>query len=366
MDVSNGGNYSKHIYMGSQRIVSKLNNSGGFYFYHPDHLGSSSLITDGTGALTQHIQYVPFGEVFVEERTNSRSTPYKFNGKELDEETGLYYYHARYYDPRLSVWLSVDPLAEKYPNVGSYVYCMSNPVIYIDPDGRDGWTRVWGAVRFLGGAAQCVAGVGLLGVPEPTGLTKVGGVAALMHGSDDLQAGFRQLFTGKDVQSVTHTAIKSASTSLGANENNANLIAEAGDVILSFAGGGSSSFKIANSLLKSSNNFKVASEFGFKSYKALRADVIAKYGKGSGFQVHHLIEQRFANIFNQKADDMMSMVLTKTEHEAFTKAWQSIIGRDGTSLTALTTSTATKQDIINAAKEVYKNYPEILKALGIN
>ncbi len=175
--------------MGSQRIVSKLSNSGIFaaspvtvtdqqaryalqshkikerfdslgvvytgtaqtgglisatpvatassYFYHPDHLGSSSLITDGTGALTQHIQYVPFGEVFVEERTTSWSTPYKFNGKELDEETGLYYYHARYYDPRLSVWMSVDPLAEKYPNVSSYVYVENNPIVYIDPDGRE-------------------------------------------------------------------------------------------------------------------------------------------------------------------------------------------------------------------------------------
>ena len=171
MVVSNGGNYSKHIYMGSQRIVSKLSNSGIFaaspvtatqqqaryalqshkikerfdslevvyngtsqtgslisvnpvataslYFYHPDHLGSSSLMTDGMGALSQHIQYVPFGEVFVEERTNSWSTPYKFNGKELDEETGLYYYHARYYDPRLSVWLSVDPLARPIKGINT-------------------------------------------------------------------------------------------------------------------------------------------------------------------------------------------------------------------------------------------------------
>jgi len=65
------------------------------------------------------------------------STPYKFNGKELDEETGLYYYGARYYDPRTSVWISADPLAEKYPNVGSYVYCHNNPVKYTDPDGRN-------------------------------------------------------------------------------------------------------------------------------------------------------------------------------------------------------------------------------------
>jgi len=108
------------------------------YYYHPDHLGSSSLITDNNGTLVQHIQYVPFGEVFVEERASASSwqTPYLFNAKELDDETGLYYYGARYYDPRTSVWLSVDPLAEKYPNVGSYVYCVNNPVKFVDPDGK--------------------------------------------------------------------------------------------------------------------------------------------------------------------------------------------------------------------------------------
>lgn len=62
-------------------------------------------------------------------------TPYKFNGKELDEETGLYYYGARYYDPRISIWYSIDPLAEKYPNVSPYAYCLNNPVRFIDPTG---------------------------------------------------------------------------------------------------------------------------------------------------------------------------------------------------------------------------------------
>ncbi len=213
--VSPGGNYTKHIYIGSQRIVSKLGdltsygadprrieyagvdvdgskidfkgkyttsiqnikdrysafevpyngtdnddyvNGQGFYstkaanaqqkasaandnpeklqyYYHSDHLGSSSLITDLDGNVAQHIEYVPFGEVFIEERNATWNTPYKFNAKELDEETGLYYYGARYYNPRTSVWLSVDPLAEKYPNVSSYVYCHNNPVNMVDPDG---------------------------------------------------------------------------------------------------------------------------------------------------------------------------------------------------------------------------------------
>ena len=46
------------------------------------------------------MEYVPFGEVFIEERNNTWNTPYLFNAKEFDEETGLYYYGARYYDPK--------------------------------------------------------------------------------------------------------------------------------------------------------------------------------------------------------------------------------------------------------------------------
>ena len=78
------------------------------FYYHPDHLGSSSYITNLDGEVVQHIEYVPFGEVFIEERNSIWNTPYLFNAKEFDEETGLYYYGARYYDPRLSVWMSTD------------------------------------------------------------------------------------------------------------------------------------------------------------------------------------------------------------------------------------------------------------------
>ncbi|MEH2875017.1 RHS repeat-associated core domain-containing protein [Segatella copri] len=62
--------------------------------------------------VVQSIEYVPFGEVFVEERNNIWNTPYLFNAKEFDEETGLYYYGARYYDSRHSLWISTDPMQE--------------------------------------------------------------------------------------------------------------------------------------------------------------------------------------------------------------------------------------------------------------
>ena len=59
-----------------------------------------------------------------------------FNGKELDEETGLYYYGAKYYNPRESVWLSVDPMFEK--TMTPYQYAYQNPIKYIDPTGMEG------------------------------------------------------------------------------------------------------------------------------------------------------------------------------------------------------------------------------------
>ena len=94
------------------------------YWFHSDHLGSSSYITGRDGEVTQNIEYFPSGEVFVENHNiKSNNSPYKFNGKELDAETGYYYYGARYYNPRVSLWLNVDPLAEKYPSLSPYVLC---------------------------------------------------------------------------------------------------------------------------------------------------------------------------------------------------------------------------------------------------
>ena len=106
------------------------------FFYHPDHLGSSSFITNLEGEVVQHIEYVPFGEVFIEERNNVWNTPYLFNAKEFDEETGMYYYGARYYEPRLCLWMACDSETELYPNISGYAYCLNNPVKLKDPDGN--------------------------------------------------------------------------------------------------------------------------------------------------------------------------------------------------------------------------------------
>jgi RHS repeat-associated protein len=105
------------------------------FYYHPDHLGSSNYITDVSGEVYQHMEYFPFGETFIEERNGTDYTNYLYNGKEFDEEIGLYYYGARYYDPRISIFYGVDPLAEEMPFWSPYNYAFNNPIRFIDPDG---------------------------------------------------------------------------------------------------------------------------------------------------------------------------------------------------------------------------------------
>ena len=118
--------------------MSQRNNQ---FYYHTDHLGSATLITDDYAQIAEQIVYMPYGEDWIDVRSNGYfGSAYKFNGKEKDDETGYSYYGARYYTDRLSIWLSVDPLADKYPHLSPYAYCSDNPIMRIDPDGMaDDW-----------------------------------------------------------------------------------------------------------------------------------------------------------------------------------------------------------------------------------
>lgn len=108
------------------------------YFYHPDHLGSSAYVTNVFGEVCQHQEYAAYGELFFEEHNSSNQMPYLFNSKERDAETGLYYYGARYYDPKTSIWTSVDPLLDEESQIekSPYAYTWNNPIKYTDPDGK--------------------------------------------------------------------------------------------------------------------------------------------------------------------------------------------------------------------------------------
>ena len=85
----------------------------------------------------QHLQYLPFGERFVDEHTSYQER-FTFTGKETDCETGYSYFGARYYDPTLlTSWTAVDPMSDKYPSLSPYNYCAWDPMIVVDPNGCD-------------------------------------------------------------------------------------------------------------------------------------------------------------------------------------------------------------------------------------
>ncbi|MDN5355720.1 MAG: hypothetical protein PWQ43_662 [Rikenellaceae bacterium] len=118
--------------------------------YHPDHLGSASFVTNAEGAVMQHLQYLPYGELFVSQRNSKEfDSRYKFTAKELDNETSYTYFGARYYDSELSVWLSVDAYSSKYPSISPYIYAANNPVKIIDPNGDSLWINGNNGEKFL-------------------------------------------------------------------------------------------------------------------------------------------------------------------------------------------------------------------------
>ncbi len=131
-------------------------------YHHTDHLTGAAVDTDQGGYLLQVQDYLPFGTNRLDQRFQSYDNNKKFTGKELDTESGLYYYGARYYDSDIGKWMGVDPenieaLSSKDiynpQELNSYSYVLNNPLKYIDPNGK--WVSV--AVRII------VIGIGVLG-----------------------------------------------------------------------------------------------------------------------------------------------------------------------------------------------------------
>jgi len=112
----------------------RIKSTGMKYFYLKDHLGSIRAVINQNNVLVQAQDYDPWGHIA---RTwDSTSTDYKFTGKEHDNESSYDYFGARYYDSRVGRWGSVDPMFEKHIQFTPYNYVLGNPIMLIDPDGR--------------------------------------------------------------------------------------------------------------------------------------------------------------------------------------------------------------------------------------
>ena len=131
-------------------LTNQQNATSTLYFYHPDHLGSSSWITTTNGTVKQHLHYLPWGEDFVNQRSSHfDGVRYTFSAKEKDTETRYSYFGARYYSSDLSIWLSVDPMSDKYPSLSPYVYCADNPVELVDPKGMEYGNPIEDALKVI-------------------------------------------------------------------------------------------------------------------------------------------------------------------------------------------------------------------------
>ncbi len=134
-----------------------LNDNGtptSWNYYVTDHLGSTRKVVDSNDNVKETINYYPFGsEMRMQDPAQMAGDtwqPYRFTGKELDNQNGLNWYDfgARWYDVAgIPMWTSVDPLAEKNPSLTPYHYCHNNPISRIDPDGQDDYDKFQGLVR---------------------------------------------------------------------------------------------------------------------------------------------------------------------------------------------------------------------------
>ena len=148
-NVTSGSLLSRRDYVGDfiyeAGVLKRIMFEGGYadisgqtrtyMFFLRDHLGSVRAVVAQTGAVQQTNEYYPFGDLFPTSGTDNSGNRFRFTGKELGAETGLYDFSARFLHPRSGRFTTLDPLAEKYPGISPYAYCKGNPVWYVDKSG---------------------------------------------------------------------------------------------------------------------------------------------------------------------------------------------------------------------------------------
>ncbi len=171
---------TKNIFLGSIRIAAVTGTE--VDFYHMDHLGSANIITDATGALRSLTEYDPFGKIsrFVRFGSKINTGWQYFNDKPFDDETGLIFYGARYYDPKLGRFITADTIVQEPGNpqtLNRYTYCNNNPVNLIDPTGHKwSWKKFWSS--FVGGVVSALSAI----VLGPLGPVLAGAIAGALGG----------------------------------------------------------------------------------------------------------------------------------------------------------------------------------------
>ncbi|GAB3025249.1 hypothetical protein GCM10027051_32430 [Niabella terrae] len=335
-------------------------------YFLKDHLGNVRAMIDQNGTVMEETHYYPFGLIqkgISYENTSYLGNKFKFNrGNELQAgefagNVGLELYDAlnRLYDPQLGRFWQIDELAEANWEWTPYNFAINNPISFNDPLGLKE------------------------GPNDVKTLEEVTVVAARgLWGKRNLY--YQLLRNNINIDRIANNSLRESMQNIRKIVNFSQKVAEQtrkdDEAFIEGATFVGSFFvpvgwltkakyaKWALRLLKLKRGLtgfkalKYAAQFGIKSYREL------KKLSPAGSQVHHLIEKRFADLMEQKAGEMASIVVTETEHQVFTNAWRAKIGYEG-SKAATTTLNATREQVENAARVIYKEYPEILKALGL-
>jgi RHS repeat-associated protein len=233
-DLENGTQGVKHVFAGPTRVASELtkftsgenpvapSKPGVAYFFHVDHIGSTSVLTDESGAVYQSLEYFSDGETWIDRAPSKPVNGYLFTGKPFDPDTGFYDFGQRFYDPRTSLWLGQDPAFEASAESGAprpialslSAFAAHNPLRIVDRDGAENREISWeyrqanrtkksdaaealdsavssrfvGAAKVVGGGAGFLVGAGLSETPLGWGLMLLSadfagsGASQIIHG----------------------------------------------------------------------------------------------------------------------------------------------------------------------------------------
>lgn len=278
-----------------------------YYYYKLNAHGDTIGILNAFGEQVKEYSYDAYGN--QEYADIFDTNPFRYCGEYYDNETGLIYLRARYYDSSIQRFITEDPARDW---LNWYAYCGNNPVLYHDPSGE--WIET----------ALDVLSLGL-------------SIADVISNPTDVWA---WLGLGGDVLDVVLPFFGGLGEVIKASNGASKLVVatnKTDDIVDLYKG------------MKAADRAKTIGDGAVvMSYKNLK-----KISKGTGLEAHHLIEKRFADALGINGNDILSIAIDKDTHEKITKAFRNKIGYACDITKPMRTNTVNSQEVWKATVEVY-------------
>jgi len=184
-----------YIYVGGRLLAEYKPQGNRTYFYTPDQINSTRIVTDETGTVVYSAAHNPYGGIQQTWGENTYDPTPKFSGKERDSESQLDYFGARYYDRAQYRFISVDKTlsegvaARTTQGWNMYAYCGDNPTNYVDPDGKQRKPLIWvtsSSIREFGHKANEIFTPGTYDVYDPSGYIMLSGLTTELPAKNNI------------------------------------------------------------------------------------------------------------------------------------------------------------------------------------